>query len=130
MKNKKPWNKKLGPGMRRLSKNLGQSIRQAIKRQLKINIKKPHWEKLVGYTTGELKQHLENNFQKGMSWENYGQAWNIDHIIPISAFNFKRLIDRDVKKCWALSNLQPLFVKENFKKGSKLIKPFQPSLAF
>jgi hypothetical protein len=86
-----------------------------------------HWEHLVGYTIDELKTHLEQQFVLGMTWENYGQ-WHIDHIIPISVFNFNTYNDIDFKKCWALKNLRPLWAKENIIKSNKLNHPFQPSL--
>ena len=38
--------------------------------------------------------------------------------------------DEDFKRCWALSNLQPLWMSENRSKNDKLEKPFQPSLKF
>lgn len=85
------------------------------------------WESLVGYMVGELKIHLEKLFQPDMNWENYGK-WHVDHKIPISAFNFEKPEDIDFKKCWALSNLQPLWALENFSKHDNLTEPFQPSL--
>ena len=50
------------------------------------------WEKLTGYTTNQLKEHLERQFIDGMSWANYG-SWHVDHIIPKSAFNFETAED-------------------------------------
>jgi hypothetical protein len=47
---------------------------------------------------------------------------------PITAFNFNTPEDIDFKRCWALSNLQPLWARDNLSKQNKLIKPFQPSL--
>ena len=88
-----------------------------------------HWEKLVGYTLKELCVHLEKQFRSNMSWENYGE-WHIDHKVPISAFNFEKPEDLDFKKCWALSNLQPMWAKENLLKSTKLEKEFQPSFSF
>lgn len=87
-----------------------------------------HWENLVGYTLDQLKQHIEKKFKLGMTWDNYGKLWHIDHKIPISAFNFEKPEDIDFKKCWNLKNLQPMEAKENMKKHNKLEKPFQPSL--
>lgn len=85
---------------------------------------------LLGYTVDELKRHLEKRFKNGMSWDNYGRGgWEIDHIIPQSAFNFDSPEDFDFKRCWALSNLTPLWDFENRSKNGKLDKPFQPSLA-
>lgn len=103
------------------------NIRNAIASSLKGNKNGSHWEDIVGYTLSDLKKHLEKKFTKGMSWENHGE-WHIDHIIPISKFNFTKPEHSDFKKCWALKNLQPLWALENIKKSNNLIKPFQPSL--
>jgi hypothetical protein len=90
--------------------------------------KNQHWESLVGYNIDQLKAHLEKLFIFGMTWENYGK-WHIDHKIPKTAFNYTCSGDIDFKRCWALSNLQPMWAKENLIKGNKLSQPFQPSLA-
>jgi len=88
-----------------------------------------HWETLVGYTIDDLKKHLEKQFTGGMTWDNYGRGgWNIDHIIPISKWNFTSPAHDDFNKCWELKNLQPLWEVENIRKSNKLEKPFQPSL--
>ncbi|HPG52320.1 MAG TPA: hypothetical protein PLL11_17220 [Spirochaetota bacterium] len=62
-----------------------------------------------------------------MTWENISK-WHIDHIIPVSAFNFNSPDDIDFKRCFALNNLRPLWAVENIKKGWRINKPFQPSL--
>jgi len=77
------------------------------------------WQKLAGYTINDLRDHLESQFANGMSWENMGQ-WHIDHIIPRSYFEFTKPSDEGFKQCWALSNLQPLWAKDNLSKGSSL----------
>ena len=86
------------------------------------------WKKSVGYDIPQLMQHLEKQFTVGMAWENYGK-WHIDHIIPRAVFNYRKVTDIDFKKCWALSNLQPLWAKDNWNKSAKLSKSFQPSLS-
>ncbi len=88
------------------------------------------WESLVGFTLDDLMKHLEGQFQLGMSWDNYGLGgWEIDHIIPVSVFNFTEPEDIDFKRCWALDNLQPMWATENRSKHNKLEQPFQPALA-
>lgn len=77
------------------------------------------WEKLVGYTVDELMKWLENKFSDGMTWENYGKVWNIDHIIPRSWFKYASPEDPLFKECWKLENLQPLEAKKNYRKGNK-----------
>lgn len=76
------------------------------------------WQILVGYTTKELMAHLESQFQEGMSWDNYGK-WEIDHITPKSWFDFQSSNDEKFKECWALDNLQPLWMLENRSKHNK-----------
>jgi len=106
---------------------LNKKISYGIRQSLNGNKKGIKWETLVGYTASDLKKHIEKQFKPDMSWENHGE-WHIDHIIPISKFNFTKPEHSDFKKCWALKNLQPLWALENIKKSNKLIKPFQPSL--
>jgi hypothetical protein len=85
---------------------------------------------VLGYSVEDLMTHLEEQFSPGMSWENYGRyGWHVDHVIPISAFNFESPDDIDFKRAWALSNLRPLWAEDNHIKSNKLLfGPFQPSL--
>jgi hypothetical protein len=107
------------------SYKINRAIRCGIYQSLKGNKNGEHWETLVGYTLEELMAHLEKQFEPWMNWDNHGKyeegklKWNIDHIKPISSFNFTLPTDKEVKECWALSNLQPLEVIENIKKGNK-----------
>lgn len=78
------------------------------------------WETLLGYTTQDLMHHLARQFRDGMTWENYGQ-WHVDHIRPVSSFEFSSAEDPEFLSCWALSNLQPLWALENKKKSNRWI---------
>ena len=112
---------------------LSHCISESMRRALFSNKDGVHWETLTGYSAGELKRHLERQFKDGMNWENHGKGrgkWHIDHIIPMSVFNFTNIRHADFKRCWALSNLQPMWAEDNSKKGNKLKIPFQPLLAF
>ena len=117
----KAWNAGTGNPVK---KRINNSVRSAVGRTISKGSKRMrHWEDLVGWTVTELKIHLESLFKVGMTWENYGE-WQIDHKIPIAAFNFNCPDEIDFKKCWALENLQPLWKEENLKKGSRLIAEY------
>ena len=107
----------------RLTRNFSGAVRSSIK----SNKNGRRWELLVGYTLKTLKSHLEKQFTMDMTWENYGE-WQIDHKVPIKAFNFQSPEHNDFRKCWALSNLQPMWKTLNVKKGAALEHHFQPSL--
>jgi hypothetical protein len=66
------------------------------------------------YTVEQLKQHLESQFEPGMSWENYGKkpgCWEVDHIVPCSEFDLSKI--EDILECYALENLRPLWAEKN-----------------
>lgn len=102
----------------RISSNISRRISKTLKIE-GFSKRKRHWEDLVGYTKEELVKHLETRFEEGMTWENYGSEWHIDHIKPISSFNITSLECEEFKKCWELNNLQPLWAKENMRKGNR-----------
>jgi hypothetical protein len=60
--------------------------------------------------------HIESLFIDGMTWDNHGE-WHIDHIKPIASFDLN--IKEELIKCWSLSNLQPLWAKDNLIKGAR-----------
>lgn len=80
--------------------------------------KNVHTESLNGCSWEQLKQHLEQQFNEGMTWDNYGSVWHIDHIIPIASFNLT--VKEEQVKCFHYTNLQPLFAKDNLTKGSRV----------
>lgn len=98
----------------KISGNLKNRIRwtlRGVKRSKKT-------EALLGCSTEEFLQHLENKFHDGMSWENYGVAWEIDHVTPIALFDLTRADHQ--AQCFHYSNLQPLTVTANRAKRIKL----------
>jgi hypothetical protein len=86
---------------------------------LKGNKQGMTWESVVGYSLVELIDHLENKFHNDINWENYGSEWSIDHIRPIQSFNIIDYNCDEFKKCWELSNLQPLLTSDNIRKSDK-----------
>lgn len=70
----------------------------------------------LGYTVFDFKDHIEKQFINGMSWENMNE-WQIDHIIPMSTAK----TEDDVIRLNQLSNLRPMFAKENNLKKDKIM---------
>jgi len=77
---------------------------------------------LLGVTNLEfLWDHLESTFKPGMTRENHGKVWHVDHILPCANFDLSK--HEEQLKCFHYSNLQALFVHENLSKGSKILSP-------
>jgi hypothetical protein len=68
----------------------------------------------LGCTRWQARKHVERQFLPGMSWENHGTAWEIDHIIPASRFDVRDPLQR-LQMCH-YTNLQPLWRKDNRRK--------------
>lgn len=71
---------------------------------------------ILGCDMEFYKQYLEERFQDGMSWDNYGE-WHIDHIRPIASFDLSK--DDEMRQCFHYTNTQPLWAEENLSKGNK-----------
>jgi predicted nucleic acid-binding Zn ribbon protein len=96
----------------RLNILMGNAIRNTVKDK---GVKK--WEKLVGYSINTLQQHLETTLPESVSWNDYLEGgYHIDHIIPISMFNFESYQDPEFKKCWNYRNLRIINGYENLLK--------------
>src|ERR1035437_1305458 len=62
-----------------------------------------------------LKTYLESMFYGGMTWENYGEIWEIDHREALVNAKTKEEL---IKLC-SYTNLQPLSVEDHILKTSK-----------
>ena len=70
--------------------------------------------KIIGCSYEKLKQHIENQFTEGMSWDLFGKI-HIDHIKPLSTAK----TEKDLIKLAHYTNLQPLWAEDNIKKSNK-----------
>lgn len=118
----------------KLRSNISNSIYQALKQ----NSSSKHIScfKCLGYSTLQLKQHIESKFEFWMSWSNWGGynpntwndaepstwTWNIDHIIPQSDLPYISMEDENFKICWSLSNIRPYSAKLNCLDGATKIR--------
>ena len=96
--------------------NLSQCLRSRISYAFRVegHTKSIKTEQLLGANFEIVKNHLENLFTEGMSWDNHGE-WEIDHIVPLASAK----TEEKLKSLCHFKNLQPLWKKENRKKWCK-----------
>lgn len=71
---------------------------------------------LIGCSPTFLREHLQNQWLPGMTWESYGSdGWQIDHIEALRWFD---LTDPEqIAKACHYTNLRPMWSQANQKKG-------------
>lgn len=103
------------PGFRALY-----AARRRIRAALKGQDKSARTLALLGIDGAGFMQYLESKFKKGMTRDNYGKVWHVDHIIPLALFDLSKPAEQRV--AFHFTNCQPLFAEENLKKGAKILK--------
>ena len=87
---------------------LSSSLRKHIQRKTKSTID------YLGCSIIFFMDYIASKFIEGMSWDNYGKVWHLDHILPCRAFDLSK--QEEISKCFHYSNFQPLFAVDNLKK--------------
>lgn len=76
-------------------------------------------KELLGCDGDFLKEWIKSQFDKNMSWDNYGSYWHIDHILPCSKFDLSNSEEREI--CFHYTNMRPLEKEENNRKKAKIL---------
>jgi hypothetical protein len=77
----------------------------------------------LGCSLEDAKAYLESKFLRGMSWDNYGEKWHIDHIIPICEFDLSE--KSEARRANNILNLRPIWAEENLSKGGRILRDSQ-----
>ena len=71
-----------------------------------------------GLDIDNMRQWFEYQFQPGIDWSSFGQAWQFDHIIPVTYFDFSK--EEDLKLCWNFTNIRIEKIHLNKDRGNRL----------
>lgn len=103
-------------------------FRESVRNRVKAAFRSKGYQKsklthsIIGCEWTYLMKYIEARFKPGMTWENYGSVWHVDHNKPISSGESKQAI----RTLCHHTNLQPLFAIENLVKGDRI--PVQQEL--
>ena len=82
--------------------------------------KQKHTIEYLGCDSEQYFNWLKYNFNETYNFENYGDIWHIDHVIPIHIFNLNNEEEQLLAFNWR--NTMPLLANDNLKKGIKIYK--------
>jgi len=86
--------------------------------------KKPRpTSEMLGCPVEFFKTYIEERFYGKMAWDNWGEVWELDHIIPCASFDLSN--EEEARRCFHYSNFQPLIKTENRIKSDKITQPQQ-----
>jgi hypothetical protein len=94
---------------------IGNSLRRRVARLLGASQSRGRYRKLIGCSPQDLMLSLECRFEPGMTWQNYGSAWHIDHILPLSSYDLTDPAQQ--REAFHYTNLQPLWASANMAKS-------------
>jgi len=101
-------------------------IKTNLRKRMKILLDSAKTEKmsvssLIGCNSIDFRRHIEKQFTKCMTWDNYGSHWHIDHILPCASFDHSD--KRQIAQCWHFTNLRPLKAIDNIMKSDTITHP-------
>lgn len=71
-----------------------------------------------GLGIDEFRKWIEIQFTGELNWENFGTAWQFDHIVPIAYFDFSK--EEDLLLCWNFINIRVEKVELNEVRGKRI----------
>lgn len=98
-------------------------FRRAVNEALKLNYKVFREGSRASQLQCSLeffRSYIESQFVNGMTWENRGKLWEIDHIKPLSKFDLRH--ESEKLAAFHYSNHRPLLLTENRRKYNKWLE--------
>jgi hypothetical protein len=99
-----------------LNFKLACSLRSRLIHAINGNFKAGSAVRDLGCSIDFLKQYIESKFYSNMTWDNWGDVWELDHIKRLAEFDLTDVIQ--FKEAVHYTNLQPLTIEDHYKKSS------------
>jgi hypothetical protein len=76
-------------------------------------------QNLLGISREQFLHWIEHQFKPGMTWDNHGEVWHIDHVRPCASFDLTD--EAQQRACFSWSNQQPLLKEDNWEKHDAIL---------
>lgn len=70
-----------------------------------------------GLDIEKMRGWFESQFKEGASWENFGEKWQFEHIIPVTYFDFS--VEEELRRCWNFINIRVDSIDVSKERGVK-----------
>ena len=94
------------------------------KRKWQINLRRyvlerspcPQYAPYFGLDILNIRKWFEYQFENGSTWENFGEKWQFDHVIPVTYFDHND--EQELRLCWNFTNIRVEPLEMNKNRGS------------
>ncbi|MBL7699557.1 MAG: hypothetical protein JNK79_15430 [Chitinophagaceae bacterium] len=90
----------------------------ALRRYLLKGHRSTAYAPYFGLDIQSFRKWIELQFDDDTSWENFGETWQLDHIIPVGYFDFKN--EEDLRLCWNFLNIRVEKSELNKARGNRV----------
>jgi len=73
---------------------------------------------LLGIDKHGFINHINRFLIDGMTVENFGKVWSLDHIVPVDLFDLSNMNEK--RLCYNFLNIMPMFNNDNRLKGASV----------
>jgi hypothetical protein len=87
----------------------------ALRRYVLEKNKSSFYAPYFGLDINKFRRWIEIQFDENLNWENFSKAWQFDHIVPTTCFDFGN--ENDLKLCWNFTNIRVEKNLRNEKEG-------------
>ncbi|MEP7107543.1 MAG: hypothetical protein ABI760_06160 [Ferruginibacter sp.] len=102
----------------------------ALRRYVLEKNKSPAYGFYFGLVIEDFRKWIEIQFTEELNWENFGSAWQFDHIVPVVYFDFS--LESDLILCWNFINIKVERFEIDNKRVNRIdeiaVKPYFESL--
>jgi hypothetical protein len=70
-----------------------------------------------GLDIEKMRTWFQSQFKDGASWENFGEKWQFEHIIPVTYFDFSD--EEELRRCWNFINIRVDIIDVTKERGVK-----------
>lgn len=78
----------------------------ALRRYILERHKSTAYAPFFGLDNLKFREWIEDQFDETLTWENFSDSWQFDHIVPVAYFDFNNT--DDLKLCWNFINIRVL----------------------
>lgn len=90
----------------------------ALRRYVLEKNKSSAYAPYFGLGIEKFRQWIESQFDEDLTWENFSDAWQFDHIVPVAYFDFGN--EQDLRLCWNFVNIRVEKAINNKNRSSRI----------